>query len=260
MKVAIYARVSTGKQDHEMQLAELRQAALQRGYETHEYVDTGSGKRRARLPERERMMEDARLGKLDAVYVWRFDRFARSTRDLLDALENFDAWNVDFVSLRDGVDTSTSTGKLVFTIIAALAEFERNLIRERVQASVQTARNKGKKLGRPRRFVAMSKALELLETGISKRQVARRLGVPERTLRRALDRLRQKGAEKPDEETLEKQGDEDSQSPAAKPDDSDAPTTGQKKPANQLSAAAPVRPRIPGGGPNQETAARRGEV
>jgi len=200
-------RVSTRKQDHDLQLDELRQVARQRGWEVTEYVDTGTGKGGAKLAERERLMEDARAGKLDVVAVWRFDRFARSTRDLLNALESFKAWGVQFVSLREGIDTSTPTGQLVFTVIAALAEFERNLIRERVKAGIDTARRKGKKLGRPRAFVAVAKARTLLAEGYSYRKCAKKLGVDVRTMKRALQRSDNEAGQNPprngDAETLE---------------------------------------------------------
>ena len=187
-RAALYARTSTSKQDHDLQLAELWQTAKQRGWIATEYIDTGSGKSGAKLPERRRMMDDARAGKLDVVVVWRFDRLGRSTRDLLDALENLKAWGVDFVSLREGIDTSTPTGKLMFTVIAALAEFERELIRERVRAGMQTARNKGTRIGRPRAVVNIRKAKELISQGYSQRKTAAQLGLSPRTLKRALSR------------------------------------------------------------------------
>lgn len=184
-RAAIYTRVSTTAQDHGLQLDELRAVAHQRGYTVAAYGDTASGSGK-HLPERERLLDDARAGRIDVILVWRFDRFARSTRDLLDALDSFRRWGVEFVSLRDSVDTSTPTGKLVFTIVAALAEFERELIRERVRAGLAAARRRGKHLGRPRRNVDLDRASALMASGVGTKEIARRLGVSARTLRRQL--------------------------------------------------------------------------
>jgi DNA invertase Pin-like site-specific DNA recombinase len=198
---ALYARTSTGHQNHDLQLDELRQVAASRGMHVVEYVDQGSGKSGAKLPERERLMDDARCGRISLVMVWRFDRFARSTSDLLNALGSFDAWGVDFVSLREGVDTTTPTGRLVFTIIGAIAEFERSLIRERVMAGIETARRKGVQLGRPRTSVSVDRAIAMLQEGMSVRTVARKMGVSPRTLRRRLHALGQKPPQIRDSET-----------------------------------------------------------
>lgn len=186
VRAAIYARVSTAHQDHALQLDALRQLAEQRGWSVTEYIDQAScsGKK---LPQRDKMMADARTGKLDIVAVWRFDRFARSLKDLLDALDSFHQWNVEFISLQEGIDTSTSMGRMVFAIIGALAEFERNLIRERVVAGLETAKRRGKVLGRPRVALDVQRALRLREQGLSWRKVAKALGVDVTTLRRAVN-------------------------------------------------------------------------
>jgi len=184
-RAALYARVSTAAQDHALQLDELRTVAHQRGYSFNEYIDTASGSGR-HLPERSRLLADATAGRLDVIVVWRFDRFARSTRDLLDALDNFRRWGVEFISLRDAVDTSTPTGKLVFTIVAAIAEFERELIRERVRSGLAAARRRGKHIGRPARSVDLDRAAALLAAGTGVKETARKLGVSPRTLRRHL--------------------------------------------------------------------------
>lgn len=185
VRAALYARVSTGHQDHRLQLDALRRVAEQRGWEVVEYIDTASGSG-AKLPERERLLADAQGGALDVVACWRFDRFARSTRDLLDALDRFRLWNVEFISLQEGIDTSTPTGRMMFTVIGALAEFEKALIRERVQAGVQAARRRGKVLGRPKRAVDLQRAIRLRGEGRGWRSVARVVGVPVSTLRRAV--------------------------------------------------------------------------
>lgn len=155
MKVAIYARVSTTNhgQDPEMQLRELREYCQRRGWEiTREYVDVGISGGKEKRPELDELLRDAHRRHFDAVVVWRFDRFARSVSHLLKALENFRALGIEFVSLSEQVDTATPTGKMIFTVLGAVAELERSLIVERVRAGLRNARAKGKKLGRPRKL------------------------------------------------------------------------------------------------------------
>lgn len=179
--------MSTPEQSPSSQLTELYAAAIRRGWNPETYIDTGTGKRGAALPTRQRLMDDARAGKLAAVMVWRFDRFARSTTDLVNALESFRAWGVDFISLTEGVDTSTPTGKMVFTIIAALAEFERNLIGERVRAGIAARKAQGRTFGRPVKVVPVAAARRYLTQGRSLRWTAVKIGVSARTLTRALE-------------------------------------------------------------------------
>jgi len=184
-RAALYSRVSMNKQEHALQLNALRQVAEQRGWKTKEYIDqgTGSGKK---LLERDAMMADARAGKIDVVVTWRFDRFARSTRDLLDALDSFRLWGVEFVSLQEGIDATTPMGRMVFTVIGALAEFEKSLIRERVVAGLQAAKKRGKVLGRPRVAIDVQRAIRLRKEGRGWRTVAKILNVKPTTLRRAV--------------------------------------------------------------------------
>ena len=150
-KIAIYARVSTSNgQDPETQLLALREYAKARKLEVFsEYVDVISGSTDSR-PALNKMMQDAKRRRIDAVVVWKFDRFARSTSHLITALETFNALGVDFISLSESVDTSTPMGKMVFTVLGAVAELERSLIRERVILGLQRAKAQGKQLGRPR--------------------------------------------------------------------------------------------------------------
>jgi len=139
-RVAIYARVSTDEQDESMQLTALRELAVSRGWQvTQEYVDHGISSRKIR-PQLEALMRDAQKHKFDIVAVWKFDRFARSTRELVFALEQFQSWGIDFMSVTQSVDTSGPMGRLVFSVLAAIAEFERDLIRERVVAGMQEAK------------------------------------------------------------------------------------------------------------------------
>ena len=151
-RAGLYARVSTsnGQQDPEMQLRELREYAERRGWQiAEEYIDEGVSGSKDSRPALNRLVNDAHRRRFEAVLVWRFDRFARSVSHLLRALENFQALGVDFVSLSENVDTSTPTGKMVFTVLGAVAELERSLIIERVKAGLRNARSKGKRLGRP---------------------------------------------------------------------------------------------------------------
>ncbi len=155
MKAALYARVSTTNgQDPTMQTRELKEYCQRRGWKiVGEYVDTGISGAREKRPELDRMMADAHRRRFDAVVVWKFDRFARSVSHLLRALETFKALGIEFVSLSEQVDTSTPTGRMIFTVLGAVAELECSLIAERVRAGLRNARAKGKRLGRPRKAV-----------------------------------------------------------------------------------------------------------
>ncbi len=188
MRVAIYARVSTSNngQSPEMQLHELREYAGRRGWEiAGEYVDLGISGAKEKRPEVDRLMAEAHRRRFDAVVVWRFDRFARSVSHLLRALETFKALGIEFVSLSEQVDTSTPTGKMVFTVLGAVAELERSLIAERVRAGLRNARAKGKRLGRPRVVVDRAKVLALRAQGLAWAKIAEQLGIGEGTVRRA---------------------------------------------------------------------------
>lgn len=152
IRAAMYARVSTTGhgQDVGLQLDELRRMASQRGWQVVEYVDDGVSGAKERRPALDLLMAGARAGKIDLVAVWRFHRFARSTAHLLSAMEEFRALGVDFVSQREQIDTSTPMGKAMFTIVAAMAELKRDVLRERVVTGVRRAQAAGKHCGRPR--------------------------------------------------------------------------------------------------------------
>ncbi len=187
-RVALYARVSTkNAQDPETQLLALREYAKARRLEVFgEYVDVGISGSKDSRPALNRLMADARKRRFDAVLVARFDRFARSTRHLVLALEEFNALGVDFISLSESVDTSTPMGKMVYTVIAAVAELERSLIRERVVMGLQRAKAQGKKLGRPKVEANEHQLLQLCEQGLSSRQIAKQLGLSPSTVLRRL--------------------------------------------------------------------------
>ena len=179
MNTAIYARVSTSNgQDPEMRLRELRVYCQRRGWHLQgEYIDSGiSGMNNSR-PELNRLMADAHKRLFDAVVVWRFDRFARSVSHLLRALETFDSLGIQLVSLSKQVDTSTPAGKMVFTVLGAVAELERSLIVERVRAGLRNARAKGKHLGRPRKVLDATKIKQLRAQGASWRMIGKELNV-----------------------------------------------------------------------------------
>lgn len=187
MRVGIYARVSTKDQNCELQLRDLRAFCAARNFTVfREYMDIGESGAKECRPELNMLMADARKRKLDAVLVWRFDRFARSTKHLLMALEEFRSLNIQFISYQENVDTSSPLGQALFTIVAAVAQLERDLIRERVAAGIRVARESGKQLGRPRVTVNMDEMLRLKAEGHSSRQIAAALGIGEGTVR---DRL-----------------------------------------------------------------------
>lgn len=187
MKTAIYARVSTvgNGQSPEMQLRELREYCERRGWEiAGEYVDAGVSGAKDSRPELNRLLADGHQRKFDAVVCWKFDRFARSVSHLLRALETFKALGVEFVSLSEQVDTSTPTGKMVFTILGAVAELERSLIAERVRAGLRNARAKGQRLGRPMVVVDRDRIVQLRAQGRSWHAIAAELGTSVGTVRR----------------------------------------------------------------------------
>src|ERR1700694_3819759 len=180
VRAAIYARVSTlnGSQDPTMQTRELQEYCQRRGWQVFDcYIDNGvSGKKDSR-PQLNRMMQDAHERRFSVVVGWRFDRFARSVSHLLRALETFNALGIEFVSLSEQVDTDTPTGKMVFTVLGAVAELERSLIVERVRAGLRHARAKGKRLGRPKKYVDAAQIASLRAARHSWRTIARKMGL-----------------------------------------------------------------------------------
>src|SRR6266853_4578362 len=169
MRVAIYARVSTANNGQEptMQTRELREYAERRGWDlAGEYVDIGISGTKEKRPQLDLLLAEAHRRRFDAVVVWKFDRFARSVSHLLRALETFQALGIDFVSLSESLDTSTPTGKMVFTVLGAVAELERSLIVERVKAGLRNAKAKGKRLGRPSKNLDTSAIAGLRAQGL----------------------------------------------------------------------------------------------
>src|ERR1700728_1300739 len=187
-RVALYARVSTlNNQDPEMQLSELREYAGRRGWQiVEEYTDQGvSGSKESR-PALNGLMSDACRRRFDAILVWKIDRFGRSLKHLVNSLAELAALGVAFISLRDNLDLSTPSGRLMFQIIGAMAEFERALIQERVRAGLRNARAKGKRLGRPRVQVDVSRIAFLRAQGRTWAEIVAELGIGKGTAQRAL--------------------------------------------------------------------------
>ena len=175
LRIAIYTRVSTHDQSVEMQISDLRHYCQQRGFNIYkEYSDEGISGTKDKRPGLDELMGDARKRKFDAVVVWRFDRFARSTKHLISALEEFRHLNVDFISYQENIDTSSPLGKAIFTIISAIGELERNIIIERVRAGIRRAKEEGKMLGRPKTLnLDVTVLKKMRRHGMSFRQIAR---------------------------------------------------------------------------------------
>jgi DNA invertase Pin-like site-specific DNA recombinase len=189
-KVAAYVRVSKDEQDPELQLREVREYVERRGWSADEFVDRGESGAKERRPEFDRLVKELRRRRYSAVVVWRFDRAARSLRQLLQLLEELRQLGTDFVSVTEAIDTSTISGKAMFGMVAVFAEFERDVLRERVKAGLAKARANGVRLGRPRAVFDLEAAKAFLRRGESQRAVARRFGVDHATLCRALRRSR----------------------------------------------------------------------
>jgi DNA invertase Pin-like site-specific DNA recombinase len=191
MKCAIYCRVSTAEQNAQMQVQELRDYCKRRSWEiADEFIDAGiSGSKESR-PALNRLLADAKRRKFGAVLVYRYDRFARSLRQLVNALTEFDALGIHFISLHEGVDTSTPNGRLVFGIFASIAQFERELICSRVRSGIAAARAKGKTLGRPRVVVDTAEIQRLREQGYGWRAISREMGIAAETAQKALKPLK----------------------------------------------------------------------
>ncbi len=182
-RVALYARVSTLDQSTGSQLLDLRKYVSARGWQIYrEFVDEGISGTKDSRPALDQLMDDARKRRFDVVLVWRFDRFARSTKHLILALEEFRNLGIDFVSFQENIDTSSPLGSAIFTIIAAVAQLERDIISERVRAGLRRARENGKKLGRPRASVDTEKIHRLRSKGLSLRAIAKETGVSRTTV------------------------------------------------------------------------------
>jgi len=184
-RAAIYTRISSCEQNADLQTRELPEFCQRRGWQLADvYSDVMTGAKDKR-PALDRLMADARRGKFSIVAVWRFDRFARSTSHLLRALEEFAALGIDFVSVTEAIDTSTPAGRMVFTVLGAVAELERSIIRERVIAGQRAAKKRGVRFGRPTVAVDAAQVRRLRSDGMSWRAIAAQTGLTKDTLRRS---------------------------------------------------------------------------
>jgi DNA invertase Pin-like site-specific DNA recombinase len=194
-RVALYARVSTKNngQDPQGQLNLLRDYAVRRGWTiAREFTDEGYSGAKNDRPALQQLMNDARQRNFDVVAVWKFDRFGRSLRDLVNSLEEFRSLGIEFVSLTESIDTSSPLGHVMFALIGAMAQFERELCRERVAMGMARARRQGRHIGRPRAEVNPYYVAALRGDGLSWNEIATKLGVGRGTVCRAFDSLSQK--------------------------------------------------------------------
>jgi DNA invertase Pin-like site-specific DNA recombinase len=191
MRAAIYCRVSTNEQSSRMQLDELRAHCQRRAWEVvGEYIDEGiSGSKKSR-PGLDKLLAAAREKSFDTVLVYRYDRFARSLRHLVNALADFEEWGIQFVSLHEGVDTTTPNGRLVFGIFASIAEFERELIRERTRSGMRNAQARGVHCGRRAKSIDIDRVRELRRQGVSCERIASAMGERRATIQRRVAKLR----------------------------------------------------------------------
>jgi DNA invertase Pin-like site-specific DNA recombinase len=187
IRAAIYARVSTREQSPQMQLDVLKEYAEQRGFDVvGEYVDHGVSGARERRPALDQLMDATRKRKVEVVLVYKFDRFARSVKHLITALDEFQGNGVQFVSYSENIDTGSALGRAFFSICAALSEMERSLIVERSAEGQRRARARGKHIGRPRKQVSERRVVQLRDKGLSLRAIARHEGVSTSVIRRVL--------------------------------------------------------------------------
>jgi DNA invertase Pin-like site-specific DNA recombinase len=177
-RAALYVRVSSVDQHPETQLGELRQYAAQKGLQiVQEYVDHGFCGARARRPELDRMMEDARRHKFDVLMVWACDRLARSTKHLLQTLDELNGFGIQFLSQREAIDTEGPLGRAIIVIVSAMAELERCIIIERVRAGMRRAKLEGRQIGRSRLDVNREQVVCDRRSGLSLTQVAKKHGI-----------------------------------------------------------------------------------
>ncbi|MEY3197973.1 MAG: hypothetical protein RL023_857 [Candidatus Parcubacteria bacterium] len=187
-KVAIYARVSTSNkgQDLDTQLLPLQRYCKERDREITEiYTDIMSGSKESR-PSLNQLLDDAQAHKFDTVIVFRFDRISRSTKQLIDLLERFRKLNISFISINENIDTTTPAGSMMFTIIAAFAKFERDIISERVRFGIEKAKANGKQIGRKIIAVDKEKIIDYHCQGISIREISKLCGVSKSKIHRIL--------------------------------------------------------------------------
>jgi len=188
--VAIYARVSTDKQKVDMQLRELREYVTRSGWTVYEeFIDQNATGTHTKRPAFQAMLAAARQKQFSTLLVWKLDRLSRSLKDLINTLDELGSLGIDFVSYDNHLDTSTPTGKLVFQVVGAVAEFEKDIIRDRVVAGLATARAKGKRLGRPPLPPHLyDQAVAMRADGLSFKKIGKALGIDEGTIRKRMNK------------------------------------------------------------------------
>ena len=184
-RIAIYARVSTDRQSTESQLSTLREYIKKREWNLFkEYIDEGFTGSNTKRPAFNEMMADAKKRRFDVLLVYKLDRLSRSLKDLIITLDDLKSTGIDFVSYDNSLDTTTPTGRLIFHVVGSVAEFEREIIKERVKSGLENARRKGKRLGRPPVSSALvEEAKRLRSQGMPYRKIGLQLGIPESTVR-----------------------------------------------------------------------------
>lgn len=193
-KVALYSRVSTDKQEKglQSQTRSLLEFCKSRGIENYEvFEDFNVSGTKSSRPQLDRMMTEVREGKIESVVVYSFSRFARSTKFLLDSLEEFSLLKVNFVSLSENVDLSSAIGRAMFTIISAISALERDLISERVRNGMVNAKAKGKKIGRPQ-TINDDLVATLRAENYSYREISKMLNIGQGSITAAVRRAAQK--------------------------------------------------------------------
>ncbi len=186
-RVALYVRVSTKDQSVGMQLDDLQRYSKERGVKVFKiYKDNGVSGTKESRPALSELMNDAKKRKFDIVLVWRFDRFARSTKHLVDALYEFRNLGIDFISYQENIDTSSPLGEAIFTIISAMAKLERDIIAERVRGGLRRARASGKRLGRPKSVIDIDKLVDFRKQNMSIRRIADEMKLSKGTIEKAL--------------------------------------------------------------------------
>ena len=186
-RVAVYVRVSTKDQSVDMQVGDLERYSRERGFNIFKiYKDNGISGAKDNRPGLNQLMDDARKRKFDMVLVWRFDRWARSSKHLVNSLHEFRNLGIDFISYQENIDTSSPLGEAIFTIISAMSTLERDIIAERVKGGLRKARANGKRLGRPRSAVDTDKVVEYRKQNKSIRQIASEMNLSKGAVQRTL--------------------------------------------------------------------------
>lgn len=190
-RVILYGRTSTKDQSTELQFREMSAFSLNRGWNLVQQIEDTSSGTNLKRPGFQKVLKFCRERQADVVLVWKLDRAFRSLRDCINTLQEFSELNVEFISIKDNLDLTTSAGKLMMHVIAAFAAFEADIIKERVRAGLENAKAKGKRLGRPPKL-NYDKIIELRNLGMSLRQIALRMGTTKGAVSKSLSKTKSK--------------------------------------------------------------------